>query len=124
MSIAVRTALEGDLPAILKADAAANFTHPAFTIPWKSAADCEAVILSRFRFLFNNRNPEYTFLVATAENEVIGYLMYQKPPMEEEQKEWEPNNLPDGTNVRFFEKVMGEVKAAKSQYDLKGYWGT
>lgn len=123
MSITIRTALEGDIPAIYKLEAAAQSTHPVFTIPWKSAADCDAMFMDRFKYFFNSRNPEYTFLVATAENENIGYLLYQKPPTEGERKEWEPT-LPDGTNMRFFEKVLAEGKANKNQYDLKGYWGT
>jgi len=41
-------------------------------------------------------------------------VIYQRPPGEGEPEEWNPN-LPDGTNLRLFEKVFGEVKVAKKQ---------
>jgi len=125
MSVTVRTALEADFLAMYKMDSATNASHPFYIIPWKAAGPgaCRAWILDRYRHLYNSCSPKYTFLVATAEDEIIGYLLYQKPLGEEEPEEWNPT-LPDGTNLRFFEKVTGEVKVAKSQYHLKDFWGT
>jgi hypothetical protein len=124
MSITIRTALGEDFPAMCKMDLASNATHPVYVIPWKATGPgaCEAFIMDRYKYLYHSRNPEYTFLVAVAEDEVIGYLIYQKPPLEEEPREWKPN-LPDGTNMRFFEKVFGDVQEAKKQYNLKDCWG-
>jgi hypothetical protein len=48
--------------------------------------------------------------------------MYAKPSGEEEPQEWNPS-FPDGTNLRFFEKVFGQLREAKKQYNLKGFWG-
>lgn len=125
MPITVRTALKEDFLAMYKMDSAANATHPVYVIPWKAAGPGarEACILDRYQHLYHSRNPEYTFLVATAGDEIIGYAIYQNPPVEGEREEWNPN-LPDGTNLKFFEKVLGEVKVAKQQYNLKDYWGT
>jgi hypothetical protein len=108
-----------------KMDLAANATHPFYIIPWKTAGlgACEAFILDRYEYLYHSRNPEYTFLVATAGDEIVGYLIYRKPLGEGEPGEWNPT-FPNGTNLKFFDKVFGEVKAAKKQYNLKGYWGT
>ena len=108
-----------------KMDSATNATHPFYVIPWKAAGPgaCKALILDRYKYLYYSRNPEYTFLVATAGDEIVGYLLYQKPPGEEEPEEWNPN-FPDGTNLKFFEKVTGEVKVAKKQYNLRDGWGT
>jgi hypothetical protein len=91
-----------------KMDSAVNLTHPVYVIPWKAAGP---------------GSPEYTFLVATVGDEIVGYLLYQKPPGEEEPGEWDPK-FPDGTNLKFFEKVFREIKAAKKQYNLKDCWGT
>ena len=125
MSITIRTAVEEDFLAMYKMDLAANATHPVYVIPWKAAdpGACKAFILGRYKYLYHSRNPEYTFLVATAGDEIVGYLLYQKPAGEEDPEEWNPN-LPDGTNLRFFEKVIGEVKVAKTQHNLKDCWGT
>ena len=109
-------------------DFAANATHPFYIIPWKTAAGglgaSKACMLDRYRHLYHSRNPEFTFLVATAGDEIVGHLLYQKPPRagEEEPEEWNPS-LPDGTNLRFFEKVFGEIKAAQKEYNLKDCWG-
>jgi hypothetical protein len=125
MSIRIRTALEKDFVAMHKMDFAANATHPFYIIPWKTAGlgACAAFILDRYEYLYHRRNPEYTFLVATAGDEIVGYLIYRKPLGEEEPEEWNPT-FPNGTNLKFFDKVFGEVKAAKKQYNLKDYWGT
>ena len=125
MSIRVRTALEEDFLAMYKMDLATNATHPVYVIPWKAASPgaCEVVALDRYKHLYHSRNPEYTFLVATAGDDIVGYLLYQKPPGEGEPEEWNPN-FPDGTNLKFFEKVLGEAKGAKKQYNLKECWGT
>jgi len=108
-----------------KMDSATNATHPFYVIPWKAAGPgaCEAWMLDRYKYLYHSGNPECTFLVATAGDEIVGYLLYQKPPGKGEPEEWNPN-LPDGTNLRFFEKVFREVKVAKKQYKLKDCWGT
>jgi hypothetical protein len=125
MSITVRTASEEDFLAMCKMDLAASATHPVYVIPWKAAGPgaCEAFILDRYNYLYHSRNPEYTFLVAVAGDEIIGYLLYQKPPGEEEPGKWNPN-FPGGTNLKFFEKVFGQVEVAKKQYNLKDCWGT
>jgi hypothetical protein len=125
MSITVRIALEEDFLAMCKMDLAASATHPVYVIPWKATGPwaCEAFILDRYNYLYLSRNPEYTFLVATAGDEIIGYLLYAKPPGEEESGEWNPR-FPDGTNLRFFEKVFGQLREAKKQYNLKDCWGT
>jgi len=125
MSIRVRTALEEDFLAMYKMDLATNATHPVYVIPWKAASPGarEAFVLDRYKHLYHSRNPEYTFLVAMARDEIVGYLLYQKPPGEGELEEWNPN-FPDGTNLKFFEKVFGEVKVAKKQYNLKECWDT
>jgi hypothetical protein len=106
-------------------DYAANLTHPFYVIPWKATGHgpCEGFILDRYKYLYHSRNPEYTFLVATARDEIIGYLLYAKPPGEEEPQEWNPS-FPDGTNLRFFEKTFGQLREAKKQYNLKDCWGT
>ena len=124
MSITIRTALEEDFIAMYKMDLAANATHPFYVIPWKTAGPgaCKAFILDRYQYLYHSRNPKYTFIVATAGDEIVGYLIYQKNPGEDEPEEWNPN-LPDGTNLRFFEKVIPEVKAAKKHCNLKDCWG-
>lgn len=108
-----------------KMDSATNATHPLYVIPWKAAGPgaCKGLVLGRYKHLYHCRNPEYNFLVATAGDEIIGFLLYQKPPGEGEPSEWNPA-FPDGTNLGFFEKVFGEVKEAKKQYDLKDCWGT
>lgn len=105
-------------------DFATNATHPVYVIPWSGAGPgaCEAFILERYKHLYHCRNPQYTFLVATAGDEIIGYLLYSKPPGEEQPEEWIPA-LPHGTNVNFFDKVFGQVKAAKKKYDLQSCWG-
>lgn len=133
MSITIRTALPEDFPAIYELDFAANATHPFYVIPWKATGHepCKAWILDRYRHLYNSRNPEGTFLIATTTptaaagaDEIVGYLMYLKPARDGEQLDEEWNaQLPEGANVRFIEKVFGEVKAAKKQLDLKGCWG-
>jgi hypothetical protein len=124
MSIVVRTALEEDFLAMHKMDFAANATHPFYVIPWKAAGPgaSKACMLDRYKHLYYSRNPEFTFLVATAGDEIVGHLLYQKPPGEEEPEEWNLS-LPDGTNLRFFEKVFGEIKATQKQYNLKDCWG-
>jgi len=105
-------------------DLAASATHPFYVIPWKATGPGarKSWILDRYKSLYHSRNPESTFLIATAGDEIVGYLIYQRLPGEGELEEWNPN-LPDGTNLRFFEKVFGEVKVAKKQYNLKDCWG-
>jgi hypothetical protein len=124
MSITVRNAFEEDFMAMCKMDSATNNTHPVYVIPWKAAGPgaCESFILDRYKHLYYSRNPKYNFLVAVARDEIIGYLIYQRPLGEEEPEEWNPN-FPDGTNLKFFEKVFREVKVAKRQYNLKDCWG-
>lgn len=124
MALSVRTASEEDFPAMCKVDEAANATHPFYVVPWKAAAPGapKALIFDRYKHLYRCRNPEYAFLVATAGDEIVGYLIYQKPPGEEEPEEWNPH-LAEGANTRFFEKVFGQVREAKKQYDLRGHWG-
>jgi hypothetical protein len=125
MSIRIRTALEEDFLAMHRMDFAANASHPFYIIPWKTTGlgACAAFILDRYEYLYHSRNPEYTFLVATAGDEIVGYLIYRTPLGEEEPEEWNPT-FPNGTNLKFFDKVFGEVKAAKKQYNLKDCWGT
>ena len=125
MPVTVRTALEEDFLDMYKMDLATNATHPFYVIPWKATGPgaCEAWILDRYKYLYHSRNPEYTFLVATAGDEIVGYLLYQTPPGEGELGKWNPS-LPNGTNLKFFEKVIREVKVAKKQYNLKDCWGT
>jgi hypothetical protein len=110
---------------MFKMDYAANITHPFYVIPWKATAPgaCEAWVLDRYRHLYETQNPKGTFLVATAGDEIVGYLLYKHPPGEGELEEWNPS-LPEGADMIFFEKVFGEVKKAKKLYDPKGCWGT
>jgi hypothetical protein len=119
MSIQVRAAFEEDFLAMCKLDVAANATHPVYVIPWTPASPTvlEAFVLGRYKHLYHSRNPEYFFLVATAGDEIVGYLIYQKPPGAGEQEEWNPD-FPDGTNLEFFEKVFGEFKVLR----LKRGW--
>jgi hypothetical protein len=123
MSISIRIAVEEDFAAMCQMDYTTNATHPGYVIPWKAApaGACEAFIMDRYKFLYHNHHPKATFLVATSGEEIIGYLMYQNPPGEEEPVEWKPS-FPEGTDVNFFAKVFGEVKMAKKQYDLKDCW--
>ena len=74
MSITIRTALEEYFLAMCKMDSAANATHPFYVIPWKAAGPgaCEALILDRYNYLYHSRSPEYTFLVATVGDEIVG----------------------------------------------------
>jgi hypothetical protein len=125
MSITIRTALEDDFPAMCTVDLEANATHPVYTIPWKAAGPgaLKAFILDRYRHLHHSRNPDYTFLIAMAGDDLVGYLFYHKPPREGEVEEWSPS-FPNGTNLEFLEKVIREVKAAKRQYDLREFWRT
>jgi hypothetical protein len=58
-------------------------------------------ILDRYNYFYQSRNPKCTFLVATAGDEIIGYLLYQKPPGDEEPGECNPS-FPVGTNLKFF----------------------
>jgi hypothetical protein len=125
MSITVRIAHEDDFPAIYEMDCATNIAHPIYVIPWKEAGPgaCDTVCLDRYKHFYQSRNPEYTFLVATDGDEIIGYLVYQKPPSAGESEEWKPS-FPEGTNLRFFDKVLGGAMEAKKQYNLKDHWGT
>lgn len=125
MSITIRTGLEEDFQAMYTMDFAANAAHPVYVIPWNAAdpGALKAWILDRYKHLYHSRNPGYTFLVAVAGDEIIGYLLYKKPPVEGETEEWNPD-FPDGTDLNFFGRVFGEIKAAKKQYNLKEYWGT
>ena len=69
-------------------------------------------------------------------DEIVGYLLYRKSrPADagadgadgdgggEEEEEWNPR-FAEGTDVRFFEKVFGEVRGARGGCELKGCWGT
>lgn len=125
MSIKVRTALEEDFLAIYQLDYAANVTHPFYVIPWKVAGPgaSEAFVLDRYKNLYHSRNPECGFLVAMAGDEIVGYLLYKKPPGKEEPEEWSPD-FPDGTDLRLFELVEEKVKVSKKDYNLKDCWGT
>lgn len=107
-----------------KMDFAANATHPFYVIPWKAAGPgaSKASMLDLYKHLYYSRNPEFTFLVATARDEIVGHLLYQKPPGKEEPDEWNLS-LFDGTNLRFFENVFGEIKVTQKQYSLKDCWG-
>lgn len=125
MSITIRAALEEDFLAMRKMDLAANVVHPFYVIPWKAVGPeaCEDFILDRYKHLYHSYNPPCTFLVATAGDEIIGYLFYREPLGEKEPDEWNPS-FPNGTNLKFFEKVLGQVKVAKNQHELRGCWGT
>jgi hypothetical protein len=80
MSITVWTALEEDFLAMYKMNFAANVIHPFYIILWKAAAGGlgagKACMLDRYKHLYHSRNPEFTFLVATAGDEIIGHLLY------------------------------------------------
>ena len=124
MSVTVRIATKEDFVAMYEMDLAANATHPFYVIPWQlpGPAALKAWILDRYSHLYHSRNPECSLIVATAGKEIVGYLIYQKPPTEAELEEWNPV-LPDGTNMKFFEKVIPEVKAAKQSRNLEDCWG-
>jgi hypothetical protein len=125
MSISIRNATEEDFIPMCKMDYTTNATHPGYTIPWKAAppGSCEAFILDRYNFLYHNRHPESTFLVALAGDKIIGYLIYQKAPGEQEVGVWNPS-FPEGTDGKFFEKLFREVKISKEEFDLKDCWST
>lgn len=124
MSATIRIAHKEDLPALFKVDYATNITHPFYVIPWKATAPGtrEACILDRYTYFYDCPNPKGTFLVAVAGDEIVGFLVYRYPTVGEP-VEWNPD-FPDGMNVRFYEKVVGEIEAAKKQYDLKDCWRT
>ena len=123
MPISTRTAVEKDFLAMCKVDLASNATHPFYNIPWKAtdSGAVKAFILDRYKHFYDSRNPICKFLVAVNGDEIVGYLLYQNPLGEGEVEEWKPQ-FPDGTNLKFFEKVARAVNAARLQYDLKDCW--
>lgn len=119
MPIDLRPGQPVDLPDIAAVDIAANYNHPAIEIPFAKASDCHAVILDRYTYFFNH--PEYHFLVATSEDEVVGFLVWRKPGDEGIAK-WEPK-LPEGTNLKFFRTLLPASEMDKARYDNDGLYG-
>ena len=113
MSVKLRPAQAEDLPDIAALDISAHPNFPIVTIPFAKASDCQAVFLSRYTYFFHH--PEYHYIVATSGEEIVGFLLWGKPNKGVDFKEWEPQ-LPDGTNLKFFEFLLPAIEEEKAKY--------
>ena len=120
MSITIRPGEAKDLPDIAAVDIAANPDHPIVSIPFAKASDRQAVYLDRHTYYFNH--PEYHFIVATSDDEIVGTLLYREPEKGLNIPEWEPK-LPDGTNLKFFETLLPLIEKNNARYDDKSLYG-
>ena len=120
MSVRLRPGQAQDLPDIASVDIVASPNHPIVSIPFAKAADRHAVFQARFTYLFHH--PEYKFIVATLEEEVVGFLIWRKPEKNVDVERWEPK-LPDGTDLRLFGVFIPAIEQNRLQYDNDELYG-
>jgi hypothetical protein len=117
MSYNIRPATTADIPIIAKLDFAVNADRPIGAIPWAKLTDGANVFLDRYQFFF--KQPQYHFLVASGEAGILGFLIWLEPG---DFPEWKPD-FPEGTNLKFFETILGPMAGEKTRLGLEGLIG-
>jgi ribosomal protein S18 acetylase RimI-like enzyme len=131
--ITIRPALATDIPQTVVIELTTFAEHPVIALPWKQYSHKYGVILAR-QLHFLNSPKKYQYLVATIpssskpdEEEVVGYLVgsapkYVRDGVGEEAEEYKAI-LPEGTNVKLVEHVLGNTHLSAMKFRSDDMWG-